>query len=366
MLTMQDRYMLRALELARLGMGHTSPNPMVGCVIVNQEGKVIGEGWHKKCGGPHAEIEAINNARENNQYLKGSTVYVTLEPCSHYGKTPPCANRLVQEGVSQVIIGMKDPNVLVNGQGIKILEESGVKVSLASGDIQEKCKVLNKGFIFVHKYKRPYVTLKAAMSLDGRMCLANGSSKWITGQEARTEAHVMRSENDAVMVGVNTVLSDDPELTVRHVKGVNPLRIVLDSNLRTPVRAKVIAGDGKCLIITGEGADSEREKALTDSGARVVRLTGTLHSALEYLASQGIMTLMCEGGAVLLSSLLREGLADYAKFFIAPVIFGEGRGLDLAMNFADVKSAFRLLGVKSKCLGEDFVIEGRLTCSPAL
>ena len=358
-----DYYMLRAIQLAKLGMGYTSPNPMVGCVIVNQDNKIIGEGWHKKFGGPHAEIEAINNAHENNCDVRGSTVYVTLEPCSHYGKTPPCAKRLAQEGVSQVVIGMQDPNTLVNGQGIRILEEAGIKVTFASEEINEQCKTLNKGFIFVHKYKRPFVTLKAAISLDGKMCLANGSSKWITGEEARKEAHVMRSENDAVLVGVNTVIADDPELTVRHVKGVNPLRVVLDSKLRTPAEAKIIARDGKCLVITGETADSEREKALIEAGARVARLPEGLHNVLEYLASQGVLTLMTEGGAGVLSSFLREGLADYAKFFIAPRIFGEGRGLDLAMNFPDVGKALKLSGVKSKRLGDDFVIEGRLSCS---
>lgn len=365
-------YMQRAIQLAKLGMGHTSPNPMVGCVIVNQNGEIIGEGWHKKFGNPHAEIEALNNARENNHDVRGATVYVTLEPCSHYGKTPPCAKRLVEERVSRVVIGMRDPNPLVNGQGIKILEDAGIKVDYASDEINKQCKNLNKGFIFVQKYKRPFVTLKAAMSLDGKMCLANNSSKWITGPEARTEAHVMRSENDAVLVGVNTVLTDNPELTVRYVKGVNPLRVILDSELRTPANAKVIAGDGKCLIITSETADPEREKALNDAGAKVARLPALngkicIQSALEYLAaSHGVLNLMLEGGAGVLSSFLREGFADYAKFFVAPRIFGEGRGLDLSMNFSEVERAFRLLGAKSGRLGEDFVIEGRLSCSPDL
>ena len=262
-------YMQRALTLAKNGMGRTSPNPMVGCVIVDSSQNIIGEGWHKQYGGPHAEIEAINNSHENNHDVRGSTVFVTLEPCSHYGKTPPCAKRLVEEGVSRVVIGMRDPNQLVNGKGINILEEAGIKVEFANEDIENQCKLLNKGFIFVHKYNRPFVSLKAAMSLDGRMCLDNNSSKWITCKESRTEAHVMRSENDAVLVGVNTILNDDPELTVRYVEGVNPLRVILDSKLKTPPDAKVISRDNKCLIITSENADSEKAKILRDKGARV-------------------------------------------------------------------------------------------------
>ena len=363
--------MQRALALAKNGMGQTSPNPMVGCVIVDNDNNIIGEGWHKKFGGPHAEIEALNNAHEHNNDVRGSTVYVTLEPCSHYGKTPPCAKKLVEEGVSRVIIGMRDPNLLVNGKGIKILEDAGIQVEFASEDIENQCKLLNKGFIFVHKYNRPFVSLKAAISLDGRMCLDNNSSKWITGIEARTEAHVMRSENDAVLVGVNTVLNDDPALTVRYIEGVNPLRVILDSQLRTPPDAKIISSDNKCLIITSESASSDKAKVLEDNGARVARVKLNnnhidIKSALEYLASQGILTLMVEGGPEVISSFLSERLADYVKFFIAPRILGEGKNISLNMNFADVNSAFRLSGVKSRLCGDDVIIEGRLSCSPDL
>lgn len=361
--------MKRALSLASNGLRMTSPNPMVGCVIVKGE-RIIGEGWHKKYGNPHAEIEAINDANSRGENIRGSTVYVTLEPCSHYGKTPPCANRLVAEGVSEVVIAMRDPNPKVNGNGIKILREGGVKVTELQ-EFEEAAKLLNKGFVFVHKYGRPFVSLKAAMSLDGRMNLANGSSKWITGIEARTEAHRMRAENDAVLVGVGTVLSDDPELTVRHVEGINPLRAVMDSRLRTPTSAKVIGHDGKCIIITTEHSDPEKAKALTDSGAEIVRVKSAgnhvdIHSALEYLAGRGILTLMAEGGPEILGAFLREGLADYMKLFIAPKIFGEGKSINTDMNFADVKSAFTLRNAITRTLGDDIMTEGRLTCSPDL
>ncbi|MBR1438834.1 MAG: bifunctional diaminohydroxyphosphoribosylaminopyrimidine deaminase/5-amino-6-(5-phosphoribosylamino)uracil reductase RibD, partial [Synergistaceae bacterium] len=199
-----NQFMTRALSLALNGQRMTSPNPMVGCVIV-KDSKIIGEGWHHKCGNPHAEIEALNDAHSRGEDVRGSTVYVTLEPCSHYGKTPPCADRLVKEGVNEVFIAMRDPNPKVNGKGIAILREAGIKVTELS-EFEEQAKFLNRGFVFVYKYGRPFVTLKAAMSLDGRMCLDNGSSKWITGIEARTEAHRLRAENDAVLVGIGTVL----------------------------------------------------------------------------------------------------------------------------------------------------------------
>ena len=358
-------HMKRALSLAENGRGLTSPNPMVGCVIV-KDNRVIGEGWHKKYGGPHAEIEAINDAHSRGESVRGSTVYVTLEPCSHFGKTPPCADRLVEEGVSEVFIAMSDPNPKVNGKGIAILRRAGIKVTMLE-EFEQSAKELNRGFIFVHKHGRPFVSLKAAMSLDGRMNLSNGLSKWITGLEARTEAHRMRAENDAVIVGVNTVLADDPELTVRHVEGVNPFRVVLDSTLRTPPSAKIIGNDGKCIIVTSCD-DTEKSDALSSAGAEVLTVPTTrdLSFVLKQLAGHGILTVMVEGGPDVLSVFLIEGLADYVRFFVSPRIFGEGRSFSLNMNFSDVNEAFRLSSTKIKTLGDDVMIEGRLTCSPDL
>ena len=332
-----------ALNLAVKGLKKTSPNPLVGCVIV-KDNEIIGQGWHKEYGHSHAEIEAINDAKIHGRDIKGSTVFVTLEPCSHFGKTPPCANRLVSEGVKEVVIALQDPNPKVNGKGIKILREAGINVVVLSGEIEEKAKWINRGFIFVQKYKRPFVTLKAALSLDGRFCLNNGESKWLTGIEARTEAHLMRAENDAVLVGVNTVLKDDPELTVRNVEGINPYRVVLDRHNRTPLNAKIRGNDGK-----------------------FIQLDKDIKTSLEYLSQEkGILTLMVEGGSEILSAFLREGLADYIKFFYAPKILGDGKNFNLNMNFNSVNEAFKLKNVKSKILNEDVMIEGRLTCSPDL
>ena len=331
--------MRRALSLASLGMKKTSPNPMVGCVIV-KDGRVIGEGWHKEYGHSHAEIEAINDALNHNESVKGSTVYVTLEPCSHYGKTPPCANRLIEEGISEVVIAMRDPNPKVNGRGIEILRSAGIKVTESDSDTEREAKNINRGFIFVHKYHRPFITLKAAMSLDGRLCLPNGSSKWITGIMSRTYAHKLRAENDAVLVGVNTVLNDDPELTVRNVTGINPVRVVLDRHNRTPLNAKV----RDCMILNHDN----------------------LHEAMKYLAEQGILTLMIEGGADVLSSFLREGLADYVNFFYSPKILGDGKNINMNIGIQSVKDSLSIKNVKYTQLGEDIMIEGRLSCSPDL
>ncbi len=334
--------MKRALELAHRGLRRTSPNPMVGCVIV-KDGRIIGEGWHHEYGHPHAEIEALTDAQTHGEDVRGSTVYVTLEPCSHWGKTPPCANRLVDEGISEAVIAMRDPNPKVDGRGIEILTRAGVRVTELP-EFEEEAKFLNRGFVFVQKYSRPFVTVKMAVSLDGRMCLANGSSKWLTGIEARTLAHGIRAENDAVLVGVGTVLADDPELTVRHVAGVNPLRVVLDNHGRTPANAKVRGTDGKCVVMSGEN----------------------LHEVLRELARRGVNTLMVEGGARVISSFLREGLADYVKVFVSPRILGEGGGIEICAGFGAVSEALRLSGMKSTVCGEDILLEGRLTCSPDL
>ncbi|MBQ7559666.1 MAG: bifunctional diaminohydroxyphosphoribosylaminopyrimidine deaminase/5-amino-6-(5-phosphoribosylamino)uracil reductase RibD [Synergistaceae bacterium] len=360
--------MKKALSLALNGRGRTSPNPLVGCVIVKND-EVIGEGWHHCYGHPHAEIEAINDAQARNKNIEGSIFYVTLEPCSHYGKTPPCAERLVKEKISEVVIAMRDPNEKVNGRGIEILRNVGIKVTELHGELENESKWLNRGFVFVHKYKRPFVTLKAALSLDGKMCLANNSSKWLTGIEARTKAHGLRAENDAVLVGVNTVLNDDPELTVRHVEGINPKRIILDSSLKTPSDAKIIhaANDGRCIIFTLENENSERAKKLKDNGAEVVTLENlSVKNILDVLISKGVLNLMVEGGAAVLSSFIKSGLADYVNLFYAPKILGEGRGFELGMNFNSVSEAFSINNIKSGLIGKDIFIEGRLSCSPDL
>ena len=362
-----ERYMGRALELAARGMGHTSPNPMVGCVLV-RDGRVIGEGWHHRCGEPHAEVEALMDAARRGEPVRGATAYVSLEPCCHFGRTPPCAQRLISEGVSRVVAATTDPNPKVSGGGLALLREAGVEVAVPC--LEREARWLNRGFLRAQTLSRPWVTLKAASSLDGRMALTNGESKWITGPEARAEAHRMRASHDAVMVGVGTILKDDPELTVRHVKGHNPLRVILDSHLNTPASAKAVRGKGGCLILTVSG-DAERTSALEDAGARVLRLPEKdghvdLGTVLSSLTEAGILTLMVEGGPHVLTSFIILGLADSLSLFVAPKLLGEGIGLGTGVSLGSVAEAFDLRDMDARRVGDDLLIEGRFACSPDL
>ncbi|MCR4817927.1 MAG: bifunctional diaminohydroxyphosphoribosylaminopyrimidine deaminase/5-amino-6-(5-phosphoribosylamino)uracil reductase RibD [Fretibacterium sp.] len=362
-----EYYMKRALSLAVLGQGETSPNPMVGCVLV-KEGRVIGEGYHHRCGGDHAEVEALKDAATRGEDVRGATAYVTLEPCCHFGRTPPCAQRLVSEKIARVVAAASDPNPKVKGGGLAVLREAGIEVSCPC--LEAEARWLNRGFIRVQTLGRPWVTLKAAASLDGRMALSNGESQWITGLEARTEAHRIRASHDAVLVGVGTVLKDDPELTVRHVEGRNPRRVVMDSQLQTPTDAKAVTGDGGCLILTAS-KDAARKKRLEDAGARVIALPEKdghvdLNAALSCLAQEGILTLMVEGGPRLLTAFMEKELGDWISIFIAPKIMGDGPGLGTGLSFASVAETLKLKGLQARRVGEDLLIEGRFTCSPDL
>ncbi|MCL2768200.1 MAG: bifunctional diaminohydroxyphosphoribosylaminopyrimidine deaminase/5-amino-6-(5-phosphoribosylamino)uracil reductase RibD, partial [Synergistaceae bacterium] len=248
---MDKYYIKHALELAARGT-NTLSNPRVGCVIVKNE-KIIGSGWHESKGSVHAEVAAFNDMRSNGASANGATLYVTLEPCAHFGLTPPCAPRIIEEGITRVVIGMSDPNPIVNGRGIKILKEAGIEVCRIRDcgedgiKLEEECKWMNRGFIRRVTLNRPWVTVKAAVSLDGKIALSEGTSKWITGLEARSAAHELRVEHDGILVGIGTILKDDPELTVRLVKGRSPVRVILDTHLNIPENAKSI-GKGTVII----------------------------------------------------------------------------------------------------------------------
>ena len=362
-----EYYMSRALSLASRGQGETSPNPMVGCVIV-RDGHVIGEGYHERCGSGHAEIEALEDLARRGATARGATVYVNLEPCSHFGRTPPCAPRLVEEGVARVVVGMADPNPKVNQRGLEILRSGGIEVD--GSCLESECRWLNRGFIRVQTLGRPWVTLKAAAGLDGRMALENGESRWITSCEARQWAHRMRAAHDAVLVGVGTVIRDDPELTVRDTEGRNPRRIVLDSRLATPVSAKVLSGEGGCLIFTCCG-DSARAKALTDAGARVLRAPQRggrvdLDAVLSELVSEGILSLMVEGGAKVLTAFMERGLADGAALFSSCRVMGEGPGIGTGLRLEAMSESLLLKDATVRRVGPDFLTEAFFSCSPGL
>lgn len=362
---MNPEYMKRAIELSKKGIGYTNPNPLVGAVIV-KDNKIIGEGYHEFYGGPHAEINAFKNAAED---VKGATLYVTLEPCSHYGKTPPCANAIVKKGISKVVIGMKDPNPLVAGKGISILRDNGIEV--ITGVLEEEVKKLNEIFIKYITTKMPFCILKTAMTLDGKIATKNGDSKWITNEKSRKYVHELRHRVAAVAVGIGTVLTDDPRLTSRleDIEGVDPIRVIVDTKSKIPLDAKVLNLDSKAktIIATTEKADKNKLKAIKAKGAEVIVTPlkddkVDLVYLMKLLGEKGIDSVLLEGGSTLNYSALDQGIVDKVITFISPKIVGgsnaktpvggEGRKY--------IKDSFNLKNVKVKRFQEDIMIEAYL------
>ncbi|KMJ59816.1 5-amino-6-(5-phosphoribosylamino)uracil reductase [Bacillus sp. LL01] len=324
---MDDHYYMKfAIDLAKRATGQTSPNPIVGSVVV-KNGEIAGFGAHLKAGQAHAEVNAIQMA--GTEKTKGSTVYVTLEPCSHFGKTPPCSDLLIQTGVKRVVIASVDPNPLVAGKGIEKLRKAGLEVEL--GICQDEALALNQVFFHYLKTKKPYVTLKTAASLDGKTATYTNESKWITGAEARLDVHQYRHQNDAILVGVGTVLADNPSLTTRLPNGgKNPIRIILDSNLRTPLDAKVVTdGEAPTWIITGSMPDLKKESALQNTlGVKVFSLPTLkveIPSLLSILGEEGVTSLFVEGGATVNGSFLKERAINQLITYIAPKLIGGKR-----------------------------------------
>ena len=373
-----EYYMKRALSLAWRGT-ETSPNPRVGCVLVKGDGdgaRVVGEGYHAKYGSPHAEVEALFDAAAQCEDVRGATAYITLEPCSHFGKTPPCAPRLVEEGITRVVAGSEDPNPKVKGGGFGILREARIEV--AAPCLERECKWLNRGFFRYNTLGRPWITLKAAASLDGKMALAGetlvsdirSSLRGITGERALDWSHLMRADHDAILVGVGTVLSDDPELTTRRTCGKSPLRIILDTRLSMPSSARVLKSG--CLLLTCGGAAADKKKALEDAGAEVYSLPPDksgridLRAALSVIAERGVRSLMVEGGPTVLSAFMEAELCDSLALFIAPSVMGEGPGLGDGLRFDFMENVVKLREVCVRRMGADVLVEGIFRCSPAL
>jgi diaminohydroxyphosphoribosylaminopyrimidine deaminase / 5-amino-6-(5-phosphoribosylamino)uracil reductase len=348
-----QQYMARALQLAAQGLNTTTPNPRVGCVLV-KDGVVVGEGWHERAGEAHAEVHALTNAGEA---ARGATAYVTLEPCAHHGRTPPCADALIEAGVARVVAAMRDPNPLVSGEGLARLEQSGIAVEV--GLLEDDAEKLNVGFVSRMMRGRPWVRVKVAASLDGKTALLNGRSQWITGLEARCHAHGWRARSCAIMTGSGTVLDDDPSLTVREVPCTRqPLRVVVDGRLQTPLTAKVLSGPGALVFSAKSGSLPNAEVVVASSGAGKVDLVGVLSE----LGRRGINELMVEGGSRLNGALLRAGLVDEFLIYQAPLLIGDqGRGMFDLPEALDLSEARRLEVVERRGLGPDIFLRARLT-----
>ena len=360
---MEDEiFMKKALILARRGLGKTSPNPMVGALIV-KEGKILGTGYHRKYGEAHAEVNALRNAGED---VRGASMYVTLEPCCHHGWTPPCVDALIEAGMSRVVIGTHDPNPRVNGKGIQSLLDSGIQVKV--GVLEERCRELNEAYFKYIQTGIPFVTLKFSQSVDGRIATKTGRSQWISSPETLRLAHTLRSIHNGVLVGIGTILVDDPSLTVRLAKGKNPQRIIVDSRLRIPLKAKVLHDEmvDKTIIAATEGANRKKAQSLKHLGAEILWVAKNqrgevdMEDLLKVVGSMGVTSVLVEGGAKIITSFLRKRLADKIVIVMAPKLIGEGIEAVGNLETRDLHKALRISRMKTRRLGDDIVIEGYL------
>lgn len=347
------RYMAKALALANHARGKTSPNPMVGCVIV-KDNKIIGQGFHHAAGLPHAEVNALNEAGDNAQ---AATMFVTLEPCCHYGKTPPCVDEIIKAKISKVIISIYDPNPVVSGKGIEKLQKAGIIVEI--GLFQDKASRLNEIYSKYITTKMPFVLIKAGMSLDGRI---QGPQQWITNEKSRQLVHKMRSEYDAILVGKQTVLNDNPYLTSRIKGGKDPYRIIVDSRLQIPVVSNVFTSPERVIIATTPAASADKLSVIKKMGARIIitqPLKGRVDIAqlMKQLGQMEITSVMVEGGARINASFLSSGVVDKMALFISPQIFGKSDYLSVVEGLDTV---VRLNDICIKRIGDDVLVEGYL------
>ncbi|MFC1732042.1 bifunctional diaminohydroxyphosphoribosylaminopyrimidine deaminase/5-amino-6-(5-phosphoribosylamino)uracil reductase RibD [candidate division KSB1 bacterium] len=357
-----NHYMKLALELARKGEGMTSPNPIVGAVIV-KDGKIIGRGYHKKAAMPHAEVEAMHSVKDK-KLLKGSTLYVNLEPCDHYGRTGPCTRAIINAGIGRVVAAMKDPNPKVDGKGFEELKNAGVEVKW--GVMEQEAKKLNEAFAKFKTQQKPFVILKAAMSADGKIATRAGQSKWISSEESRSYVHELRNKVDAVIVGINTVLHDNPSLTCRLPRGRDPLRVILDSKLRIPLDARIFS-DQNTIIATTNHCDKDKIRKLEEKGVGVIVTRDgnekvNLKDLLYELALRSMTHIMVEGGSEVAASFLKEKLVDKVVYFIAPKIIG-GRDAKTPVGgkgIENMEEALELKDIEIKKIGKDVVIEAYL------
>lgn len=361
--------MSRAIELARKGAGNVAPNPMVGCVIVSSEGELIGEGYHKKFGEAHAEVNAVNSVEDTEQ-LDGATLFVTLEPCAHHGKTPPCATMLSKLPLSRVVIAMKDPNPKVNGDGILRLKNAGIEIE--TGLMKKEAEQLNEFFIHHQTFGRPFITLKVAQTADGYIAAADGESQWITGKQSRKLVHQWRAEYDAVLVGRTTAMADNPSLTVRHVSGRQPRRIVIDGPYELPKNLNLFSDkfEEKTIVLTWN-----KEASATDADpmlrvmqqnyfrGEVFQVSKTeghadLRESFKLLGEKNITSVLVEGGQQLSSALIRQGLVDKLELFIAPKMLGAGTRSFINIGINKMKEIADLKDITWTRVGDDMLLTG--------
>lgn len=360
---MDEYYMSLALSLAIKGKGKVNPNPMVGAVIVKNN-KIIGKGYHEKFGGNHAEVNAIENTSED---LYGSTLYVNLEPCSHFGKTPPCVDKIIQSGIKRVVIASIDPNPLVQGKGIEKLKNAGIEIK--TGVLDKENKKLNEIFIKYIKTKTPFIFMKVAMSLDGKIATCKGDSKWISCEESRKCVHKLRRELMGILVGINTVIKDDPMLNCRLENGKNPIRIIVDTELKIPMSSKIIssAKSIRTIVVTTKKAKLNSIEPLKEKGVEILIVNlkknlVDLNDMIHKLGELNIDSILIEGGATLNFSAINENIVDKLQVYIAPIIIGgensktpvEGEGINY------IRESFKLHDLAYKKVGSDILIEGYL------
>lgn len=364
-MSLEARYMRQALELAEKGAGYASPNPMVGAVIV-KGGQVVGQGFHEKFGTAHAEVNAIAAAGKKTH---GATLYVTLEPCNHTGKTGPCTKAILSAGITRVVIAMMDPNPDVTGGGAEFLRSKGIAVE--TGVERPAAEWLNEAFVHFVRTQRPYVTAKCAATLDGRIATASGDSKWVTGPEARGFVHELRHRNDAIMVGVDTAIADDPSLTTRRVgqDGRDPLRVIIDPACRLPETAKMLtqSSDAETVVVVDALAESSKKERLLTAGAKLLPLGTTqghfeLDALMAALGEKGISSVLIEGGGAVLGSAIRGGVVQKIAFFYAPKLLGGDDGIPICRGRGAeaMADAIEIADLTTRSLGLDILMEGYL------
>lgn len=354
---MDEKYMDLALELAEKGRGYVNPNPMVGAVVI-KDGEIVGKGWHKFYGGPHAEVYALDEAGAK---AEGATIYVTLEPCSHFGKTPPCAEKIKKMKIKKCVIACLDPNPIVAGRGKKILEEAGIEVVV--GVREKEAKELNKVFMKYITEKNPYLFLKCAITLDGKIATNERDSKWITNEKSREKVQFLRHEYMGIMVGINTLINDNPRLTARIENGVNPFRIVVDPHLRTPLESNFVnmADDNKSIIVTSkENEKNDKITELENKNVKIIYMEGydfSVHEILKKIGELKIDSVLLEGGSYLISKAFKENRIDGGEIFIAPKILGGGLPFIDGFDFKEIKDCFHLENVKFNVYDDNISVE---------